>query len=87
MNETLIQALIRLLVIFVLAGVGAVGVNLTILKDSISDPIMAAAVEAIAGAVLAAIAKYLGGATEQSREIRGRARAANAAERPNPLAI
>lgn len=84
-NEVLVQALIRLVVIFVTAGLAAVGANLTILKDAVSDPIMAAAVVAIITAVISAVGKYLGGATAPAPVTHGEGAAP--AARPNVLAV
>lgn len=90
-NERLMQALIRLVVVFLTAGVGAVAANLTILQEAISDPIFASLVFSTATAVLSAILKWLGGATEPAEPVaegaRSGGRGARAPRRPNPLAL
>jgi hypothetical protein len=63
MNEALVQAVERLITIFVVAGLVAIGADLTILKDAISDPTLATFVFAIGTAVIDAVLKYIGGAT------------------------
>ena len=85
MNERLTQALIRLAVSFVLAGIGAVIPLLTILNDAVDDKVMAAMVIAVATAVLQGAAKYIGGATEQTQAARGRE--LGTGQRPNALSV
>ena len=61
MSPALVQALQRLVVIFVVGGLSAVGLNLTLLNGALGSnallliPILTAAIDAIL--------KYLGGAT------------------------
>ena len=61
MSPALVQALQRLVVIFVVGGLSAVGLNLTVLNGALGSnallliPILTAAIDAIL--------KYLGGAT------------------------
>lgn len=87
MNEGLAQAGIRLLIVFITAGLGALGANLTILQEAVDDPIMASAVVAIATAVINAILKYLGGPTEPMPAADSGVRAAAPKKRPNWFAI
>ena len=61
MSPALVQALQRLVVIFVVGGLSAVGLNLTVLNGALGSnallliPILTAAIDAVL--------KYLGGAT------------------------
>lgn len=92
MNENMQQALVRLVVVFLTAGVGAIGANLTVLKDAIADPIYATLVFSVITAVISAILKFLGGATQQAPapldgEAPRGANRARAGKRPNLLAI
>jgi hypothetical protein len=95
-SETLVQAIIRLVVVFIVAGLTAVAANLTILANAVSDPIYSALVVAIGTAVISAILKYLGGPTQPVtpvvEPVAALGRAASAAgtvvvKRPNWLAI
>jgi hypothetical protein len=83
-----IQAVIRFLIIGVVAAVGAFGANISVLKEAVDDPILASVVEALVIAALSAVTKYLGGPTEPARVSRGAAAgAAGEVKRPSPLAI
>lgn len=91
-GERLVQALMRLVIIFIVAGVSAVGLNLTILKDAIDDPIVADLAFSILTSIIAGVLKYFGGVTVQPvTPVEGepRARGASrvqAAKRPNIFA-
>lgn len=61
MSPALVQALQRLVVIFVVGGLSAVGLNLTVLNGALGDS--ALLLIPILTAVIDAILKYLGGAT------------------------
>jgi hypothetical protein len=88
-NERLIQALIRFVVSGVIAMVMFFVANATILNgilvDAGADPVYAGIVTSLFVAVGNSIAKYLGGATEQASDVRGRA--LGGGSRPNPLAL
>lgn len=86
-NTALTQALIRLVVIFVTAGLGALGANLTILQDAVTDPIFASTIVAVITALISAVLKYLGGATVQAPDRGVRGAGEGATKNPNPLAI
>lgn len=86
MSPALSQALIRLVIIFLTAGVAAIGANLTILQEAITDPVLSAMVVAVITAVLSAIGKYLGGATQPVEPTVGRA-AAGDVKTPNVLSV
>ncbi len=68
MSQGLAQALQRLVTVFLVTGLAAVGANLTILNGAIPDPIMASAVIAIVSAVIEAILKWLGGPVVPAEE-------------------
>jgi hypothetical protein len=91
MNEALVQALIRLVVTFVVAGIGAIIPLLTILTTAVPSsqvPYVTIVVAALT-AILSGVVKLLGGATTPAMGA-GRAKlapGAAAAERPNPFAI
>jgi hypothetical protein len=87
-NERLVQALIRLVVIFIVAGLSALGANLTLLQDAVDDPVMASLVVSIITAAISAILKYLGGATSQPVTNDGvRSSDRRGEHRPNALAL
>jgi uncharacterized membrane protein len=94
-SENLTQALIRLVVTFILAGIAAVIPLLTILEGAVPDehkPLVAITIPIITS-VLSAIAKALGGVTVQPDATvagplpRGAGTPAATAKRPNALAI
>lgn len=88
MDERLMQALIRLLVIGVVAFLSAIGANLTILQDAINDPVFASLVFSVVTAVISAILKYLGGITTQPVTTDGvRSADRKGVRRPNPFAV
>jgi hypothetical protein len=86
-SERLVQALIRLAVTFVLAGIAAVIPMLSILSESVSDPVLATVVIAVATAVLQAIAKYLGGPTEPVQPMLGAGATGSSRRRPSIWSI
>lgn len=88
MDERLAQALIRLVVIFLTAGVTALGANFTILQEAINDPVFASLVFAVGTAILSAILKWLGGITQEPVSTDGvRAADRRGVKRPNALAL
>jgi hypothetical protein len=87
-DERLVQALIRLVIVFITAGLAALGTSLTVLQEAISDPILASTIVAVVTAVINAILKYLGGATSQPVTEEGvRASNRRGENRPNVLAV
>lgn len=94
-NERLVQAVIRLIVIFVASGLTALGANLTILQEAVDDPILSALVFSLGTSLITAVLKWLGGATQPVSPVAadtegvraGRRRAAAEPERPNIFAI
>lgn len=93
MSETATQALIRLVVTFLVTGLTALAANLTLLNDVISDKTLATLTIAVGAALIQAVLKYLGGATHQDAPVvAGGPRGANPAgahnaKRPNPFAV
>ena len=89
MNETTIQALIRLGRVLVVTLLVFVGENATDLLAFIEDPMVRTIVLSGIVAVIEAILKAIGGATEPPSVTRGRTADGTeaAVERPNALAI
>lgn len=86
MSEALAQALIRLVVGSVSAGLLFIAANLTVLSGAIDDPILAGLVLSIGPGVISAILKYIGGPTEAADRQVGRG-LGGPAKRPNPFAV
>ena len=63
-KEKLVQALIRLVVVFVTAGLVAALACISVLQSAISDPVLASIVIAFGTALLQGILKFMGGPTE-----------------------
>lgn len=88
MDERLVQALIRLLVIGAVAFLSAIGANLTILQGAVADPVFASLVVSVLTAIISAVLKYLGGVTSQPTAQEGvRANDRRGVQRPNPFAV
>lgn len=79
------QAAIRFVVALILGAIGAGAANVTILTDTVADPVYATVVEAIAFAVLNFISKAVGGPTVSAPRTVGRTLGAE--ERPNILSV
>ena len=89
MNEAVVQALIKGVVIFVIAGLTALGLNAAELVQigTQGDPITGPLTLSIVTALIGAILKWIGGPTTDAPVTHGRSAPAGSFKRPSIFSV